>query len=44
MKQKYKVYINNETNIVTENWIDFVLILKSLAVLEDWFLMNKIKY
>ena len=23
MKQKYKVYINNETNIVTENWIDF---------------------
>ena len=23
MSQKYKVYINNETNIVTENWSDF---------------------
>ena len=23
MTQKYKVYINNETNIVTENWSDF---------------------
>ena len=30
MTQKYKVYINNEAKIVTENWVIFVLIIKSL--------------
>ena len=44
MTQKYKVYINNEAKIVTENWTDFCSNYKIIGYCQDWFLITKIKY